>query len=67
MELKVALGTGYGASGCRGCGEVFTSLTGFERHQRDGHCLPPSEVGLVQRDDGKWSFPPRLPAESEAA
>ena len=59
MELKVPLGNGRKACGCRGCGEVFTSLTGFDRHQRGFRCLPPAGVGLVQRADGKWSFPGR--------
>lgn len=59
MELKVALGTGKNTSGCRTCGEVFTSLGGFDSHwrgwaKRDGKCRPPAEVGLVQRADGKW-------------
>jgi hypothetical protein len=59
MELKVPLGSGLGTCGCRRCGEVFTSLTGFERHQRKGKCLDPAEIGLVQRPNGRWSFPPR--------
>jgi hypothetical protein len=57
VELKVPLGTGRNTSGCRGCGEVFTSITSFDRHQRKGKCLPPAEVGLVQNDKGRWHFP----------
>jgi len=58
--LKVPLGGGWG---CRGCGEVFTSLAGFESHwkgyaKREGKCCPPAEAGLVQRADGKWSSLP---------
>lgn len=59
MELKVPLGTGRQTSGCRGCGEVFTSLTAFDRHHRGGKCLPPASVGLLERPDGKWGWPGR--------
>lgn len=64
MELKVSLGTGKNTSGCRSCGEVFTSGSGFDKHwigwvKRGGKCQHPSKVGLVQRDDGKWHFPAR--------
>jgi len=60
--LKVSLGTGKNASGCRCCSEVFTSGSGFDKHwigwaKRGGKCRPPAEVGLVQRGDGKWHFP----------
>jgi hypothetical protein len=57
MELKTTLGIGHQTSGCRGCGEVFTSLTGFDRHRRGFRCLHPAETGLRQRPDGKWSMP----------
>ena len=63
--LKVPLGHGRQASGCRGCGEVFTSLTAFDRHQRHGHCTPPPSVGLVQHVNGRWSLPGRGPAPLE--
>jgi hypothetical protein len=59
MDLKVPLGSGLKTCGCRGCGEVFTSPAGFDRHQRAFRCLPPADVGLIQRRDGKWSFPGR--------
>ncbi len=67
MNLRVPLGSGLKTCGCRGCGEVFTSLTGFESHQRRGRCLPPGEVNLVQRSDGKWCMPGRAPAIAETA
>lgn len=59
MNLKAPLGSGTRACGCAGCGEVFTSLTGFDRHQRRFRCLPPAEAGLVQHANGRWSLPPR--------
>lgn len=59
MKLKVPLGNGFG---CRGCGEVFTSLTAFDAHQswKGGfHCKPPGESAygkqrLLQGRDGRW-------------
>ena len=47
---------------CGACGEHFTSVSGFDRHQRladDGSviCRHPDAVGLVQ-SAGWWSFPP---------
>lgn len=45
---------------CGRCGLAFTSVSGFDRHQRldDGRviCLDPATVGLVF-NDGWWSFP----------
>ncbi len=62
VPLKVPLGSGHKTSGCRRCGEVFTSLGGFDRHrsQRRGVCVPPASVGLVQHANGRWSFPDRV-------
>ena len=62
VELKVPLGSGRQTSGCRGCGEVFTSITAFDKHwagwqKRDGKCQPPANVGLVQGENGRWHFP----------
>lgn len=46
---------------CGRCGLAFTSVSGFDSHQRlaDGAviCLDPAMVGLVF-NDGWWSFPP---------
>lgn len=65
MKLKASLGTGRKTCGCSGCGEVFTSLSGFDRHQRAFKCLPPAQVGLIQKPNGRWSLPPRnAPEES---
>lgn len=60
VPLKVPLGGGHQTSGCRKCGEVFTSLTGFDKHQRDGQCLPPGQAGLVQHANRRWSLPGRV-------
>lgn len=43
---------------CRGCGEYFSSVSGFERHRRRGKCENPHDLGLVMRQDGFWSYPP---------
>jgi len=59
MPLKASLGTGLQTSGCRGCGEVFTGLSAFDRHRSRGTCLPPVSVSLVQRPDGIWRLPGR--------
>lgn len=31
---------------CATCGEMFGSVTGFDRHRRSGKCLPPAEAGM---------------------
>lgn len=62
-RLKASLGTGLKTSGCGGCGEVFTSLYGFDRHQRRIGgvltCLPPGECGLERKANGRWGLPGR--------
>ena len=61
MELEVPLGGGLNASGCRGCGRVFTGITAFDRHQRwtDGRltCLDPATTGLERKRNGHWGWP----------
>ena len=63
MELKVPLGKGRQVCGCARCGEVFTCLTAFDRHQRLRNgaiaCLPPAAAGMTQRKNGRWSLPGR--------
>jgi hypothetical protein len=58
---KVILTTGSSRCQCGRCGLAFTSVRGFDTHQRlvDGAvvCLSPETVGLVF-NDGWWSFPP---------
>lgn len=57
--LEVPLGSGYG---CRGCGLVFTSCTGFDGHQRltpQGLThLDPEALGFIRKPNGQWSLPP---------
>lgn len=44
---------GERTSHCGGCHETFGALSIFDKHRRDGRCLPPAE-GLVQDDEGVW-------------
>jgi len=51
-------------SQCASCGETFTSLTGFDRHQDWDYkrrpmliCREPSSIGMIQRNNGMWSIP----------
>jgi hypothetical protein len=51
MELKVALGTGKNTSGCRTCGEVFTSLGRVRQSlASDGPSVTGSAVLLLRSD-----------------
>lgn len=65
MELEVELGNGKSAAGCRGCGKVFSSDTGFDRHIRQSDTgtvhLDPVDLGMVQRANGHWSLPGNSP------
>ncbi len=53
------------ASGtCAACGEAFTGLTAFDRHQTTAYgtdqpvtCHEPSTRGLVKQESGRWGFP----------
>ena len=44
---------GERTSHCGGCHETFGALSIFDKHRRDGRCLPPAE-GLVQDGEGVW-------------
>jgi len=54
---------------CRACGEVFSTVSNFDRHRRgkhdgDRHCADPASVGLViggDPDNGGtfWRMPGR--------
>lgn len=65
MDLNAPLGDSLRTSGCAGCGNVFTSVTGFDRHQRlrpaaEGGgviCLDPAELGMVRDGAGRWKMP----------
>jgi len=55
--VKVDLPPGKSACGCSSCGEVFTSLTAFDQHQKRAYgtseptiCCDPAERGLVLRE-----------------
>jgi hypothetical protein len=72
MELNTPLGSGSKTSGCRCCGNVFTSASGFDGYwsgwaKRGGKCRPPSEAGLIQNEKGRWHAPgrDRSPGELE--
>jgi hypothetical protein len=60
-ELKAPLGAGTAAAGCRGCGEVFTTDSNFDRHQRQRDdrltCMEPRSAGLERKASGRWGLP----------
>ena len=67
--IRVPLTTPSRKCQCGRCGNAFTSVSGFDKHQRlakDGSviCLSPDAVGLVL-NDGWWSAPrdPRFPED----
>ena len=39
--------TGFDTAHCVSCHATFTSVTGFDKHRKDGECINPPEVGLV--------------------
>lgn len=52
--MECELPPGKGSCGCRGCGEVFTCLSAFDRHQTHNYgtpkptiCHAPDERGLI--------------------
>jgi hypothetical protein len=49
---------------CAPCGERFTGVTSFDRHQDRDYsrrpaviCRPPADCGLVRNEHGRWGFP----------
>ena len=44
---------GERTSHCGGCHETFGTLSDFDKHRREGKCLPPAEH-LTQDDEGVW-------------
>lgn len=46
-----------------GCHRTLASITDFDRHRRDGHCLHPAGLGLVERA-GLWASPERHAADA---
>lgn len=50
---------------CGKCGEVFTGLGGFDRHQLVDYtaaieviCQHPASIGMVRNRHGRWALPP---------
>lgn len=35
---------------CSVCHRTFSGMWAFDKHRRDGRCLDPAELGLVERD-----------------
>ena len=42
---------------CRGCGEYFSTVQGFERHRAGGVCRNPADLGQVLSPTGFWKRP----------
>lgn len=39
---------------CPTCHQNFGDIDAFDTHRRNGHCLTPARVGLVELDRGGW-------------
>lgn len=52
---------GLSTAHCGACHETFTTPWVFDKHRRDGKCLPPQEAGLVltRRAYRCWATPSR--------
>ena len=66
-DPMLPVGTNY--CKCPACGEYFTTVRGFDKHQRTGPddrpvCLEPAAVGLVLSKKGYWQRPGRRPLEA---
>lgn len=48
---------------CCTCHRTFGGVRGFDRHRRGGRCVPPEQLGMVDRD-GVWRSP--MPTEAAA-
>jgi hypothetical protein len=61
--------TAMQACKCTSCGAIFTGITGFDDHRRNGKCLPPASIGMGLDYRGMWSISPRAikPAVKRAA
>lgn len=42
---------------CMVCGENFTVVANFDKHRKDGQCLPPESIGMVLNERGIWAKP----------
>jgi len=41
---------------CGACHNTFRNITGFDAHRRGGACIPPEDLGFIERD-GIWATP----------
>jgi hypothetical protein len=41
---------GTSTAHCGACHNTFTAVGGFDRHRRNGACVPPASVGMVARE-----------------
>ena len=56
---------GFKTSHCLACHFTFSTVANFDRHQRNGECIDPSEVGLVLAPRaGYWVW--QQPGDPEA-
>lgn len=51
---------------CSVCHRTFRGIAHFDRHRRDGRCIPPADLGLVD-DGGVWTTPEGAAARRHAA
>lgn len=42
---------------CAACHRTFGGVRGFDDHRRDGQCIDPSTLGMVEGDAGVWRVP----------
>lgn len=42
---------------CRGCGNNFSTPANFDKHRRNGECVPPDKAGLVMNQRGVYTMP----------
>lgn len=59
---------------CAVCGQTFTGLSLFDKHQTADYtrrpavvCAPPASLGLVQNGRGTWGTPAGLKARQRSA
>ena len=60
MTDGTLLGNSRRRAHCRGCGETFSGVSAFDRHQ-SGYdpvvCRDPGTVGLERQPSGVWGWP----------
>jgi hypothetical protein len=55
-DCAATITPGRAHCGAVGCHRTFGGVSGFDRHRRNGECLDPAELGMVERG-GVWRFP----------